>query len=121
MARFVLLTGFSPTFLASLGHDGIAEATEAIVSGNDWEGMARQVDLDLAIDVTVAARRIEKPVLVIGCTYDHMVPPAEARTVAAAIPGARYTEMPTGHLAALERPDAFTALIREFLLDDRRP
>ncbi|WP_237154133.1 alpha/beta fold hydrolase [Oryzibacter oryziterrae] len=120
MARFVLLTGFSPTFLASLGHDGIKQAVETIVSGNDWEGMARQVDLDLTIDVAEAARRIEKPVLVIGATHDHMVPPDEARTVAAMIPDARYTEMPTGHLAALELPDAFIALLRDFLLSDLR-
>jgi 3-oxoadipate enol-lactonase len=120
MARFVLLTGFSPTFLSSLGHDGIAEAVTTIVSGNDWEGMARQVDLDLTIDVAEAARRIEKPVLVVGCAYDHMVPSEEARTVAATIPGARYAELPTGHLAALEQPEAFMALLGEFLLDGRR-
>ncbi|MQT14565.1 alpha/beta fold hydrolase [Segnochrobactrum spirostomi] len=117
MARLVLLTGFSPAFLSRLGHDGIAEAISGIVSSNDWEGMARQVELDLTIDVRAAARRIEAPVLVIGCTHDHMVPPDEARAVAAQIPGARYAEMPTGHLAAIEQPDAFTALLRDFLLD----
>lgn len=118
MARFILLTGFSPAYLNRLGLDAIRQATEAIVSGNDWEGMTRQVDLDLAIDVAEAARRIEKPVLVIGCTHDQMVPPDEARGVAAAIPGARYVEMPTGHLAALEQPDVFAALLRDFLLGD---
>jgi len=120
MARLVLLTGFSPAFLSGLGHDGIAEAIAAFVEGNDWEGMARQVDLDLAIDITEEARRIEKPVLVIGCTHDHMVPPAEARAVAAAIPSARYTELATGHLAALEQPDAFITLLDDFLRGDRR-
>lgn len=115
MARFILLTGFSPAFLSSLGGDAIATATEAIVSGNDWDGMARQVGLDLSIDVTEAASRIRKPVLVIGCTHDYMVPPAEARAVAAAIPGAQYDELPTGHLAPLEQPDAFVALIDRFL------
>jgi len=115
MARLVLLTGFSPPFLSSLGSAGIADAVASIVAGNDWEGMARQVDLDLTIDVAPAARRIEKPVLVVGCTYDHMVPPAQARDVAAAIPGARYAELPTGHLAALEQPDAFVALLDSFL------
>lgn len=115
MARFVLLTGFSPAFLSSLGHDAIAAATDAIVTSNDWDGMARQVDLDLAIDVTEAARRIRKPVLVIGCRHDYMVPPAEARAVAAAIQGAQYAELTTGHLAPLEQPDAFVALVDEFL------
>jgi pimeloyl-ACP methyl ester carboxylesterase len=120
MARLVLLTGFSPAFLSGLGHDGIADAVAAIVEGTDWAGMARQVDLDLAIDVSEAARQIEKPVLVVGCTHDHMVPPAEARAVAAVIPGARYAELPAGHLAALEQPDAFLALLDDFLPGDRR-
>lgn len=115
MARFILLTGFSPAFLSGLGHEGIADAIEAIVTGNDWEGMARQVGLDLSIDVTEAAARIDKPVLVIGCVHDHMVPPAEARAVAATIRGARYAELPTGHLAPLEQPDAFIALLDDFL------
>lgn len=117
MARLVLLTGFSPSFLSNLGSVGIADAVASIFAGNDWEGMARQVDLDLTIDVAPAARRIAKPVLVIGCTYDYMVPPVEARAVAAAIPGARYAELPTGHLAALEQPDAFVELLDSFLRD----
>lgn len=119
MARFILLTGFSPAFLSSLGEQGIADSIEAIVTGNDWDGMARQVDLDLAVNVTEAARRIDKPVLVIGCTHDHMVPPAEARAVAAIIPRARYAELPTGHLAALEQPEAFIDLLDGFLRGDQ--
>ena len=33
----------------------------------------------------------------------------------AAIEGAEYAELPTGHLAPLEQPDAIVALIDEFL------
>lgn len=117
MARFVLLTGFSPAFLSSLGDQGIADSIDAIVNGNDWDGMARQVDLDLAVDVTESARRIDKPVLVIGCTHDQMVPPTEAQAAAAEIPGARYAELPTGHLAPVEQPEAFIALLDDFLRD----
>jgi 3-oxoadipate enol-lactonase len=118
MARLVLLTGFSPAFLSALGDAAVAESIEAIVSGNNWEGMARQVELDLTIDVRDQVQRIAKPVLVIGCTHDHMVPDAHARQLAALIPGSRYAEMETGHLAALEQPARFVALITDFL---RRP
>ncbi|MFG1214587.1 alpha/beta hydrolase [Xanthobacter flavus] len=119
MARLVLLTGFSPVFLSSLGHGGISEAAAAIAAETDWAGIARQVDLDLSVDVAEAARRMDKPVLVIGRTHDHMVPPDEARSVAAAIPGARYVDLPTSHLAAIEQPGAFTELLREFLLEEQ--
>lgn len=115
MARLVLLTGFSPAFLSGLGNAAMAENIEAIVRNNNWEGMARQVELDLTIDVRDQARRIEKPVLVIGCTHDHMVPSAHARQLATLIPGAKYAEMETGHLALLEQPARFVELVSDFL------
>jgi pimeloyl-ACP methyl ester carboxylesterase len=67
------------------------------------------------MDVRDQARRIKKPVLVIGCTHDHMVPAAHARQLASLIPGARYAEMTTEHLAALEQPAEFVALVSDFL------
>lgn len=115
MARLVLLTGFSPDFLASLDLQQIEENIEAIVAGNQWEGMGRQVELDLSLDVSEQIKHITKPTLVIGCTHDHMVPPAHARALAAAISGARYAELNSGHLAPLERPDEFTQLVTDFL------
>ncbi|CAB3805440.1 alpha/beta fold hydrolase [Pararobbsia alpina] len=115
MARLVLLTGFSPDFLSGLGDAAVNENIETIVRSNNWEGMARQVELDLTIDVRDQARRIVKPVLVIGCTHDYMVPAAHARQLAALIPGARYAEMETGHLAPLEQPARFIEIVSDFL------
>ncbi|CAH2904168.1 MAG: hypothetical protein PCALPYG88_7240 [uncultured Paraburkholderia sp.] len=115
MARLVLLTGFSPDFLSHLDDAIIAENVNAITRDINWEGMARQVELDLTIDVVEQARKIAKPVLVIGCTHDHMVPAAHARQLAELIPHARYAEMPTGHLAPLEQPETFVALALDFL------
>lgn len=120
MARLVLLTGFRPDFLASLSPQQIEENIEAIIAGNQWEGMGRQVELDLALDVREQIRSIAKPTLVIGCTHDHMVPPAHARALAAAIPGARYAELDSGHLAPLERPDEFAQLVKDFLRTGER-
>ncbi|RKP49664.1 alpha/beta fold hydrolase [Pararobbsia silviterrae] len=117
MARLVLLTGFSPDFVSRLDDAIIDDNIEAIVRDNNWEGMARQVELDLTIDVSEHVRRITQPTLVIGCTHDQMVPLAHARQLAARIPHARYAEMETGHLAALEQPDAFVTLVSEFLRD----
>jgi pimeloyl-ACP methyl ester carboxylesterase len=119
MARFILITGFSPDFLSNLSGTAISEAIRDIVANNNWEGMARQVELDLTIDVRDRAQRITKPALVIGCTHDHMVPPAHAKELAALIPGARYREMTTGHLAPLEQPEALTELVLDFLRGER--
>lgn len=115
LARMVLLTGFSPDFLAGWSRQQVDETLEMIMATNWWEGMLRQVELDLTLDVGAYVGRIAAPTLVIGCTHDHMVPPSHARALAAAVPGARYAEMPTGHLAPLERPDEFVRLVTEFL------
>lgn len=119
MARFILLTGFSPDFLSGLGLAAISEAVDEIVTNNNWEGMARQVDLDLTIDVRDQAQRIARPTLVIGCVNDHIVPSAHARELASLVPGSRYVEMATGHLAPLEKPEEFARLVLDFLADDR--
>ncbi|MBC9878396.1 alpha/beta hydrolase [Bradyrhizobium sp. INPA01-394B] len=118
MARFILITGFSPDFLSSLDDAAISAAVDEIVTNTNWEGMARQIELDLTIDVRDRAPRIAKPALVIGCIHDHMVPPAHARELAALIPGSRYVDMATGHLAPLEQPDKFADLVLDFLRGD---
>jgi 3-oxoadipate enol-lactonase len=115
LARLVLLTGFSPDFLSGLSPQQIEENVRSIVADNQWEGMARQVELNLILDVSGQVKRIAKPTLVIGCTHDHIVRPADARAMAAMIPGARYTELDSGHLAPLECPDEFVRLVTDFL------
>jgi pimeloyl-ACP methyl ester carboxylesterase len=57
--------------------------------------------------------RIACPTLVIVGADDAVTPPAEARAMAAAIPGARLVEIPgAGHLANLEAPAAFDEAVR---------
>ena len=55
------------------------------------------------------------PALVIGATFDRTRPPATAKAVADAIPGARYIEVATGHYMAAQTPDLIFDCINEFL------
>ncbi|MGA4866884.1 alpha/beta fold hydrolase [Streptomyces lavendulocolor] len=67
-------------------------------------------------DRLAAYARITTPVLVVGFADDVLAPAHLGREVAAAVPGARYTELAdTGHLGFLERPTAFNALLLDFL------
>jgi pimeloyl-ACP methyl ester carboxylesterase len=115
MARLLLLSGFSPDFMAKTDNDFVSQTLKQLVATNNWEGMARQVELDLSIDVEDQARRIEKPALIIGCTHDVMVPPAHSRRLASVIPNARYVEINTGHLSTLERPDEVSETLLDFI------
>ncbi|MDR3436763.1 alpha/beta hydrolase [Telmatospirillum sp.] len=118
LARLILLTGFSPAFLSSLDDEAVEKSVADIVAGNNWPGMARQVDLDLTLDVRADAARIIRATLVIGCTHDHMVPSAHAKDLAVLIPGAIYASLDSGHLAPIETPSRLLDLLEPFLLGE---
>ncbi|MTJ80222.1 MAG: alpha/beta fold hydrolase, partial [Telmatospirillum sp.] len=58
MARLILLTGFSPAHLAGMEAADIDAAAASIVADTRWDGMARQVELDLTLDVAGAGGRV---------------------------------------------------------------
>lgn len=56
------------------------------------------------------------PVLVVIGTEDQIIPAAQGRALAAAIPGARLVEIPgAGHLPSLERADQLNLALEQFL------
>jgi 3-oxoadipate enol-lactonase len=67
-------------------------------------------------DSTAVLPTISVPTLVIVGENDVVTPPEAAREMASAIPSARLEVLEgAGHLSNLERPDAFNAVLREFL------
>jgi pimeloyl-ACP methyl ester carboxylesterase len=78
-------------------------------------GTGRHADLVLRVDIAAELAGISAPTLVIGQARDHIVPVELSRALHAAIPGADYAELNTGHLGLLEQPDRVAATIRTFL------
>jgi pimeloyl-ACP methyl ester carboxylesterase len=117
IARLWVLSGFSPAFLAALAPAELEAIVELTLTAVDWDGVARQVDLDLVADVHEAAARVATPTLVLGCRQDQMVPPAHARQLAACIPGAAYREVDSGHAAPVEAVGPLLDLVAPFLRD----
>ncbi len=67
-------------------------------------------------DSTALLPQISVPTLVIVGEEDELTPPADARLIAEAVPGATLVTIPSaGHLSNLEQPDAFNAALNEFL------
>ena len=86
--------------MAEIHPDGYRQAVAMLAQG------------DLAADAGAVAART----LVISSGEDAVTPPAGSRALAAAMPNARYREIPdAGHLSYLERPAAFNAAVREFV------
>lgn len=61
---------------------------------------------------------IRLPVLVIGGSLDASTPAEQSRRIAAAIPDARYLELPTPHLSHPEVPERFVDEVTRFLRED---
>ena len=78
------------------------------------------IEADLAAmrdrpDSTELLGRLDVPTLVITGESDVITPPAEGRSMAEAIPGARYLQIPAaGHLTPMERPGSVAAALVEF-------
>ena len=59
--------------------------------------------------------RLDLPMAIVAGEDDPVVPLEEARSLAASIPHASFTQVPqAGHIAAMESPDVVSAALREF-------
>ncbi len=83
--------------------------------GNDPSSYATISRMLVALDMQDELTRLRCPVLVIGGSLDRVRPPPLAKAVANAIPGARYTELRTGHYMAVQTPDLIFDCIDGFL------
>ena len=115
MGRF-----FSDPFRAA--RPAVVETTRAALLAQSTAGYAGCCaairDMRLLEDLPV----ITVPTLVIGGTKDVSTPfQSHGAAIAAAIPGAVSTLLPTAHLPSLEDPQAMAAAIRRFLADQIRP
>ena len=82
----------------------------------DPEGYARCCEALAAWDAREELHAIDVPTLVVSGAGDVAAPPEAGAFVAEHIPGARHVVLEdAAHLANVERPDAFNALLGEFL------
>ena len=105
---------FPPAFAAA--NPEVVEARKAALAPADAECFA-QACLGLAgLDLQPNLGGIKNRTLVLCGALDQTTPPALARQLAAAIPGASYLEIAdSGHCPMLEQPAALVAAIEEFL------
>ncbi|MET8779559.1 alpha/beta hydrolase [Nocardia sp. NPDC004654] len=113
-ARLSALVGFSADHLESLS----AAASDALVrqmAGSVPGGTRQQAVLVENVDTTDDLAHVTVPTLVVNATADLLIHPANSRALAAAIPGAEYTEIHAGHVLMIERPEEWWKTIDEFL------
>lgn len=95
--------------------DGVARAV-ASMSGVPESTYRAALQCLVSFDRRDALPAIDVPTLLIAGERDATAPPAMMARMAARIPGARLVVLPeAGHLANLERPAAFNAVLGDFL------
>ncbi|MFI8517170.1 alpha/beta fold hydrolase [Streptomyces sp. NPDC085481] len=114
VARLLVPLVFSPAMLDPMTPE-VVEGVVRLTTGSIPEGTPEHTDLVTRADVREDLARVAVPALVISTTEDRLVSPALHRAVAAGIPGARLTELTTGHAPFAENPAAWGKLIVGFL------
>lgn len=110
--EFLVLTLFSPQFVAGLGEAGVREAVAGTVPN---PGTSRQIELNSTIDVRTEATQILAPTLLVGGKYDAIVPATSVQGLAQLIVGSTYAEVDSGHMLLVEQPEKVVSLVRDFL------
>ena len=96
---------------------GIANAARAMMARQPVAGVVAALEaMRDRPDSTPTLAEIKAPTLVVTGAEDALIPPKEAEAMRDAIRGARLVSIPgAAHLANLDQPDAFNAVVREFL------
>jgi 3-oxoadipate enol-lactonase len=97
-------------------HDGVELAREclAAVPENSYRAMMMSM---LGFDQRRALKEISVPTLLLSGSKDKNAPAPMMAKMASYVPGSTYVELEgVGHLANLERPGEFNAVISDFLL-----
>jgi pimeloyl-ACP methyl ester carboxylesterase len=113
----VLVEGQLPKLLAPSTTEAVRARVAALIRGNTPAGAAAALaGMAERADSRDILSRFGGPALVVVGAEDGITPLPKARAMADLVPGAELAEIPgAGHLANLEAPEAFNALLRPFL------
>jgi 3-oxoadipate enol-lactonase len=106
---------FTATFLADAAGAGRIARTRVELENTDSAGYVASCEAIAGMDLRASNARISCPTLVIAGAKDEATPPALSEKMVASIPGAQLRSIDAAHLSAVERPEAFAALVRDFL------
>jgi 3-oxoadipate enol-lactonase len=116
IAEAAMQRWFTPGFRTSQEPEaaGRVAALRAVLEGTAPGPYAAACDAVARIDLDAGNARIACPTLVIAGLRDEATPPALSERIAQAVPGARLQQIDAAHLSAVEQPQAFARLLREF-------
>jgi 3-oxoadipate enol-lactonase len=117
--QLLALTTLSDKFFASPLAAHLDALAQGILTGTNWEGLARQVELDLRVDIRSEAGRVRCPTLVVACVHDQIV--NRSRDLCDRIPDATFSEIDAGHQAYFEASEEVATKFLAFADGLHRP
>lgn len=111
---YMTFCAFSSSYLVGRTPEELERLPQRFVLGDLIDQHMR---LTPTVDITAVAERITAPTLVVGCTFDQMVPPRAVKQLFGAIADARYAEIASGHAVHTERPAELLRLVERFIAD----
>lgn len=113
LRNYATFCSFSPVFLANKPPREINDVVSRLLID---EFVDMQMTADANVDISALTPKISARTLVIGATYDLMVPVHQCKALFSTIANASYTEIGAGHAMLIERPAEIVRLISDFLL-----
>ncbi|MEV0288886.1 alpha/beta hydrolase [Kribbella sp. NPDC050820] len=110
LREFMLYTSYGAPFLAARTEPEI----EDMLARVSVDGRDEQMELNRDVDLSSILDKIRARTLVIGCTYDQMVPLHHSHSLLGAIADARLATIDSGHAVIIERPAELFHLIDAF-------
>ena len=106
---------FTPAFRADAAGSQRALQMRAELVKTDAAAYIASCEAIASMDLREDNERIACATLVIAGTFDEATPLALSEEIADAIDGAQLETIAAAHLSAVEQPEAFAALLREFI------
>lgn len=110
----ILARWFTSAFMSE--SPSVIDHMRQILASTPAEGYIACCEAIRDMDQRTMQPGIRARTLVIAGELDAATPPADARFLAASIPGARYLEVRAAHLSNVEAADAFTDAVLHFLI-----
>jgi 3-oxoadipate enol-lactonase len=104
-------------FPASMLRDGVVADFRRTLLATPREGVAGSWAAVRDFDLRRTATLIHNPTLVIAGEHDTVTSARHGEELAAIVPGARFTVLPTVHLANVQQPAEFVDAVVDFLTE----
>ena len=111
--KLLALTALSDKFFQSRMAADLDALMTTIIVQTDWDGLARQIDLDLMVDIRSEVESIRCRTLVVECAHDCIT--TDSKIIAEKIPNSVYKKIDAGHQAYFEAGDTFVEILQEFI------